>query len=169
MDPFDNHAYFGLATLDERDGRIDEAIREYRTGLQTDPRNATALAAIRRLVEQRQIRMPLPIPLRSDTVRERQVQAERRLLAALCQGSLSQRVRKDVQRCLAARRFANPEHDVIFQALSTLPTSEPTRAREILKRCASRGSAFPISTSNRFSPPCRHRKLRFLALLALLT
>jgi hypothetical protein len=76
--------------------------------------------------------MPLPIPLRSDAARERQAQAERRLLAGLCQGSLSQQIREDVQRRLAARKFADPEHDVIFQALSTLPNGEPERIRVAL-------------------------------------
>jgi Tfp pilus assembly protein PilF len=49
LNPIDNHAYFGLAMMDERQGRIDDALREYRAGLETDPRNAVALAAMERL------------------------------------------------------------------------------------------------------------------------
>jgi protein O-mannosyl-transferase len=49
LNPIDNHAHFGLAKLDEKQGRIADAVREYRAGLETDPRNATALAAMQRL------------------------------------------------------------------------------------------------------------------------
>jgi protein O-mannosyl-transferase len=49
LNPIDNHAHFGLAKLDEQQGRIADAAREYRAGLETDPRNATALAALQRL------------------------------------------------------------------------------------------------------------------------
>jgi Tfp pilus assembly protein PilF len=49
LNDIDNHAYFGLATLDEQQGRIADAIKEYRAGLETDPRNAVALAAMQRL------------------------------------------------------------------------------------------------------------------------
>ena len=49
LNTFDNHADFGLAGIDERQGRAVEAIREYRAGLQTDPMNSSALAAVSRL------------------------------------------------------------------------------------------------------------------------
>jgi protein O-mannosyl-transferase len=49
LNEIDNHAYFGLAKLDERQGRFAEAVREYRAGLETDPRNVMALAAVQRL------------------------------------------------------------------------------------------------------------------------
>lgn len=49
LNEIDNHADFGLAMLDEEQGRIADAIREYRAGLETDPRNAVALAAMQRL------------------------------------------------------------------------------------------------------------------------
>jgi Tfp pilus assembly protein PilF len=49
LNDIDNHADFGLATLDEQQGRIADAIREYRAGLETDPQNAVALAAMQRL------------------------------------------------------------------------------------------------------------------------
>jgi Tfp pilus assembly protein PilF len=51
VNQFDNRAYFGLATLDERQGRIAEALREYRAGLETDPRNPIALDAVHRLAD----------------------------------------------------------------------------------------------------------------------
>lgn len=49
LNDIDNHADFGLAMLDEQQGRIADAVREYRAGLATDPRNAVALAAVQRL------------------------------------------------------------------------------------------------------------------------
>lgn len=49
LNSFDNHADFGLASIDERQGRIADAVREYRAGLETDPRNELALAAMQRL------------------------------------------------------------------------------------------------------------------------
>jgi Tfp pilus assembly protein PilF len=49
LNPIDNHAEFGLANLDEQQGRIADALREFRAGLETDPRNAVALAAMHRL------------------------------------------------------------------------------------------------------------------------
>ena len=52
LNDIDNHADFGLAKLDEQEGRITDAVREYRAGLETDPRNAVALAAVQRLTAQ---------------------------------------------------------------------------------------------------------------------
>jgi Tfp pilus assembly protein PilF len=49
IDAYDHTAQFGLAALDEHDGHTADAIREYRAGLNTDPMNAGALAAVRRL------------------------------------------------------------------------------------------------------------------------
>jgi Tfp pilus assembly protein PilF len=48
----DSHARFALAALDEQENRYADAMREYRAGLETDPMNATALAAVRRLAAQ---------------------------------------------------------------------------------------------------------------------
>lgn len=52
LDPFDSRARFAVAALDERDQRYTEAMREYRAGLETDPQNALALEAVRRLQAQ---------------------------------------------------------------------------------------------------------------------
>jgi Tfp pilus assembly protein PilF len=49
LDAFADHAYLGLATIDERQGRIADAVQEYRASLNTDPNNADALAGLRRL------------------------------------------------------------------------------------------------------------------------
>src|SRR5712692_4298933 len=49
LNPFDGHAHIRLGALYASHGRIDLAVREYRAGLETDPANAEALAALRRL------------------------------------------------------------------------------------------------------------------------
>jgi Tfp pilus assembly protein PilF len=54
LNSFDSHAQFALAALDEQENHYGDAMREYRAGLQTDPLNSTALAAVRRLAEQGQ-------------------------------------------------------------------------------------------------------------------
>lgn len=49
LDPFDSHAHFSLGGICAADGRTREAIREYQAGLETDPRNAEAHAALEKL------------------------------------------------------------------------------------------------------------------------
>jgi tetratricopeptide (TPR) repeat protein len=49
LDPFDSHAHFELGALYAIRGAPEEALREYEAGLQTDPWNTEALAALRQL------------------------------------------------------------------------------------------------------------------------
>jgi tetratricopeptide (TPR) repeat protein len=49
LDAFDSRPHFGLGAVLEAEGRNNEALREYEAGLQTDPRNPTALEALARL------------------------------------------------------------------------------------------------------------------------
>ncbi len=49
LDNFDSYAHFGLARLAESAGQNADAVREYRAGLVSDPRNEEALAALQRL------------------------------------------------------------------------------------------------------------------------
>jgi tetratricopeptide (TPR) repeat protein len=49
LDRFDSHAHFGLGALYANRGALTEAVREYEAGLQTDPRNTEALAALLQL------------------------------------------------------------------------------------------------------------------------
>ena len=60
--------------------------------------------------------------------RAARIAAERQLLAALCQGSLDARTRETALRRLARHHFAEPEHEVIFQAIEKLPTEKPPNA-----------------------------------------
>ncbi|MGB6429777.1 MAG: tetratricopeptide repeat protein, partial [Candidatus Acidiferrales bacterium] len=48
-DALDSHAHFALGAIEAADGRNADAIRDYRAGLEMDPTNADALAALRRL------------------------------------------------------------------------------------------------------------------------
>jgi protein O-mannosyl-transferase len=52
LDRFDTKAHFGLGAVDEHDGRLPDAMREYHAGLDTDPTNADALQAVRRMASQ---------------------------------------------------------------------------------------------------------------------
>ncbi len=63
---------------------------------------------------------------------DERVLAERRLLAALCQNALDPAARIEVLRRLAGYTFADPEHEVIFRALATMPVTDPERARAAL-------------------------------------
>jgi tetratricopeptide (TPR) repeat protein len=49
LDPFDSRAHFGLARAFEMEGRLADAIRENERGLETDPSNPEALAAVLKL------------------------------------------------------------------------------------------------------------------------
>jgi protein O-mannosyl-transferase len=49
LDPFDSRAHFGLARAFELEGRSAEAIHEYERGLETDPSNPEAHAALSKL------------------------------------------------------------------------------------------------------------------------
>lgn len=48
-DPFESHALFGLAAIEATKGDTAAAVKHYRAGLETDPANADALAALKRL------------------------------------------------------------------------------------------------------------------------
>jgi Tfp pilus assembly protein PilF len=52
IDRFDTKAHFGLGAVDERDGHIPDAMREYHAGLDTDPTDSGAIEAVRRMSTQ---------------------------------------------------------------------------------------------------------------------
>jgi Flp pilus assembly protein TadD len=49
MEPFDGHAHIGLGQVLESAGRAEDALREYNAGLQMDPSDPTAKAALVRI------------------------------------------------------------------------------------------------------------------------
>jgi len=57
LDEFDSHGHFGLAAILEAEGHTAEAVSHYRAGLEIDPRNPDALAALQRLTTN-----PTPAP-----------------------------------------------------------------------------------------------------------
>lgn len=69
---------------------------------------------------------------RTRSTPERQIDAERLLLTALCQQTISQSAQEEVLRHFAARKFAHAEHQVVFWALSQLPARDPAIIRELL-------------------------------------
>ena len=69
---------------------------------------------------------------RPERQEDRRIEAERLLLTALCQQTLDATAREDVLRHFSTRKFAHPEHQVLFWALSQLPAREPAIIREVL-------------------------------------
>lgn len=61
-----------------------------------------------------------------------QVQSERVILSALCQGTLSGPFRANVIRRLKRYRFADPASQVVFQAIASLHTTNPAHIKERL-------------------------------------
>ena len=52
LDRFDSEAHFRLGAVYAQKGRTADALRQYRTGLESDPHNAEALAAVKELEKQ---------------------------------------------------------------------------------------------------------------------
>jgi hypothetical protein len=57
---------------------------------------------------------------------------ERQLLAALCASALDPQTRSEILDRLRTHTFANPDHEVIFQALAKMPPAPIARIRETL-------------------------------------
>jgi hypothetical protein len=57
---------------------------------------------------------------------------ERRLLAGLCSPALDPKTRAEILERLATHKFANPDHEVIFQALLKMPRATGEHIRESL-------------------------------------
>jgi replicative DNA helicase len=83
------------------------------------------------------------------TAAERRIEAERRLLSALCQGTLDAEARREVLRRLERHRFAEPEHEVIFREASKLAAGEKELRRSELARRLTR-AGFPDAALEQF-------------------
>jgi len=57
---------------------------------------------------------------------------ERRLLAALCSPLIDSKTRADMLGRLANHKFATPDHETIFRALSQMPLASAGQIRETL-------------------------------------
>ena len=67
-----------------------------------------------------------------DGARDARIAAERRLLAALCQGSLAASARGDVLQRLNEHAFGDPEDEIIFRALVKIPNGDAEFVRTAL-------------------------------------
>lgn len=65
-------------------------------------------------------------------------QAERRLLAALCQPGLDGDARSSLLDRLQRHTFADPDHQVIFRALTLISTREPAEVPSALAQAVTR-------------------------------
>jgi hypothetical protein len=66
------------------------------------------------------------------------IEAERKLLAALCQGGISPDARATILRCFREHSFAEPDNEVIYRALAALPALDPSDAPQALAQAATR-------------------------------
>ena len=67
-----------------------------------------------------------------DRTRDARIAAERRLLAALCQGSIAADARGEVLQRLSRHAFGDPEHELIFRALAKIPSGDAEFVRAAL-------------------------------------
>jgi hypothetical protein len=80
---------------------------------------------------------------------------ERRLLSALCATTLGREMRALILERLSAHTFANPDHEIIFQALAKIPLAPAAHIRETLSARLTR-LGFPdidVEPIFEFSPP----------------
>lgn len=67
-----------------------------------------------------------------DNALDARIAAERRLLAALCQGSIVGAARGEVLRRLREHAFGDAEHEIIFRALAKIPSGDAEFVRTAL-------------------------------------
>ena len=70
--------------------------------------------------------------------RQEQIEAERKLLSALCQTAFDAPIRAKVLQRLKAHTFVEPDHEVIYRALAAMPEAESGEIREWLARSVTR-------------------------------
>jgi hypothetical protein len=81
--------------------------------------------------------------------------AERQLLAALCSASTADQIRIRIVETLVAHQFASPEHEIIFEALKTIPSGSAIHIRKTLAARVTR-LGFPdidVKTILQMEPP----------------
>jgi hypothetical protein len=70
--------------------------------------------------------------------REEQMEAEHKLLAALCQSAVGAETRAAILQRLKAHAFAEPDHEVLYRALVTMPAADSSDARQALTQAVTR-------------------------------
>jgi hypothetical protein len=89
----------------------------------------------------------------TDSAREEQMEAERKLLAALCQNVLDGRTRAEVMRYLNNHHFVYPDHEVIYRALAAIRIGEPAEIRTALAQAVTRLGFPDVDFDSLFDTP----------------
>ncbi len=84
---------------------------------------------------------------------EKIIQAERRVLQAICQGTPDGPLRESAARILKTYGWREPLHQVIFETLMAVPTDAPDVIRDQLPSRLTR-KGFPDVTWEDFFRPC---------------
>jgi hypothetical protein len=81
-----------------------------------------------------------------------QIDSERQLLRALCSDTLDAPTRTDCLARLAAYRFRDPSHQVLFDVLAELPRISAARLRELLPARANKRGFPDLDFASLFVP-----------------
>lgn len=82
---------------------------------------------------------------------EMQIEAERKLLAALCQATVDAETRAAIVRRLARHNFAEPDHEIIFRALARTLLADSSDARQTLTQAVTRLGFPDVDVTSLFS------------------
>jgi hypothetical protein len=82
---------------------------------------------------------------------EMQIEAERKLLAALCQAAVDAETRAAIVRRLEHHNFAEPDHEIIFRALTKTPVADSADARQTLTQAVTRLGFPDVDVASLFS------------------
>jgi hypothetical protein len=82
-----------------------------------------------------------------------QIEAERKLLAALCQNAITPDTRATILRCFRVHSFAEPDYEVIYRALAALPAFDPSDGPQALAQAATRLGFPDLDVAALFAEP----------------
>lgn len=74
----------------------------------------------------------------ADSPRQEQIEAERKLLTALCQSTVDARMRATILQRLKDHIFVEPDYEVIYRAMAAMPAIDSADVRETLARAVTR-------------------------------
>ena len=89
----------------------------------------------------------------TDSRREEQSDAERKLLTALCQATLDPHTRAKVVQSLKTHTFVEPDYEVIYRALAAMPAGESAEIRATLGPAVTRLGFPDVDLDPLFSTP----------------
>jgi hypothetical protein len=82
---------------------------------------------------------------------EMQIEGERKLLAALCQATVDAETRAEIVRRLKHHNFVEPDHEIIFRALTGTPLADSADARQTLTQAVTRLGFPDVDIASLFS------------------